>query len=217
MSVKKLLSVLLIVVLLTSIFVGCGNNTSTQLEIGDLYEGQVIMLGDIPEEEMVPLSNAPAVSTMLLPVASGTDVRKNEKAEIDVSNMRDGYVMIKYLGGNANLRVLITGPSKVQYTYHLKSNGTFEVFPLSDGNGTYNIGVFRNVSGSQFATEFTTSINVTLRDAFAPFLRPNQYVNYNANTLAVREAARLVSSGDSAIQRIEKIYGYVVKNFTYDK
>jgi len=169
------------------------------------------------DEQLLPLSSAPAVPSMLLPVASGTDVKKNAKAEIDVSNSKDGYVMVKYLGGNANLRVLITGPSKVQYTYHLRSDGVFEVFPLSDGNGDYSIGVFRNVTGNQFATEFTTSIKVTLNDAFAPFLRPNQYVNFNASTLAVKKAGELVAPGDTTLKKVEKIYNHVVKNFTYDK
>jgi len=199
-SVKKILSATLIAVLLISAFAAFGDTTVTI------------------NEQLLPLSNAPAVSSMTLPVASGTDVRKNAKAEIDVSNMKDGYVMIKYLGGNnANLRVLITGPSKVQYTYHLKSDATFEVFPLSDGNGAYNIGVYRNVSGNQFSTEFTTSISVTLKDAFAPFILPNQYVNYNANTLAVKKAAELVAPGDATLKKVEKIYNHVVNNFTYDK
>jgi transglutaminase-like putative cysteine protease len=126
--------------------------------------------------------------------------------------------MIKYLGGGgAGIKVLITGQSKVQYTYNLKSDGSWEVFPLSDGNGTYSIGVYRNVSGNQFSTEFTTSITVTLKDQYAPFLVSNQYVNYNANTLAVKKAAELVSASDTNLQKVEKIYKHVISNFTYDK
>jgi len=153
----------------------------------------------------------------LLPVASGRDVRKNAKAEIDVSNMTDGYVMIKYIAGNANLRVQITGPDRVTYTYRLRSDGTHEVFPLSAGNGTYTIGVFRNISGNQFSTEFTASITVTLRDPMAPFLRPNQFVNFNAQTIAVVRAREIVAGATTTFERIERIYSHVVRNFTYDR
>jgi len=207
MRKKRLFSLLLACVLLTGVFTACGNTT----------EEVVIDLGEIPEAEMVPLATAPAVPTMLMPVASGRDVKKNAKAEIDVSNMADGYVMIKYIGGSAKLKVLITGPSKVAYTYNLRSDGNFEVFPLSDGNGTYSIGVYKNISGTQYSTEFTTSISATLKDAFAPFIRPNQYVNYTAQTLGVVKAKELVTGVSTTLGKVEKIYNYVVKNFSYDK
>ena len=207
MRKKKIFSLLLALILVTGIFTSCGSNEET-----------VIGLGEIPEAEMVPLADTPAVSTMLMPVASGTDVKKNTKSEIDVSNMADGYVMIKYIGGgSAKLKVLITGPSKVAYTYNLKSDGSFEVFPLSDGNGTYSLGVYKNVSGTQYTTEFTTSVTVTLKDAFAPFLRPNQYVNYSAQTLGVVKAKELVTGVSTTLGKVEKIYDYVITNFTYDK
>jgi len=205
MKKKKVLSLVLVFILAASVFTACG------------YNNQIIDLGAMPEAEMVPLSTAPAVSTLLMPVASGTDVKKNQKAEIDVSNRADGYVMVKYLGGNANLRVLITVPSKVTYTYRLRSDGVHEVFPLSDGNGAYSIGVYKNISGNQFSTEFTTSINVTLKDEFAPFLRPNQYVNFNSQTLAVVKARELVAGSATTLAKVEKIYSHVITNFTYDK
>lgn len=205
MSAKKIFSILLAVVFAVSTFTACGSTAAPDIIIE-------------PDSEKVPLAVAPAIPTMLLPVASGVDVRKNSKAQIDVSNMKDGYVMIRYLGSaNANLRVLITGPSNVQYTYFLRADGQYEVFPLSDGNGRYTIGVFRNIRGNQFATDFSTSINVTLTDAFAPFLRPNQFVNFNENTLAVKKAAELVAGVDGTIEKVGKIYNYVISNFTYDR
>ena len=39
---------------------------------------------------------APAVDLLLLPEASGTQVRKNDQAEIDYSHPEDGYVMVRY-------------------------------------------------------------------------------------------------------------------------
>lgn len=210
---RKILLLLLVFVLTAGTFSACGNTTQAQKE-----DVSVVDLGEIPEMEMVPLADTPAVATMLMPVASGSDVKKNAKAEIDVSNMADGYVMIKYVGGGSSkLKVLITGPSKVAYTYNLKSDGSYEVFPLSDGDGAYSIGVYKNISGTQYSTDFTTSISVKLKDAFAPFIRPNQYVNYTAQTLGVVKAKELVAGVSTTLGKVSKIYDYVVKNFTYDK
>ena len=214
MFMRKLLPMLLITVLIAVSFAGCGNSNTAAAD----EEQVVIELGDIPEAEMVPLADTPAISTMLLPVASGTDVKKNDKVTIDASNISDGYVMIKYNSASSvGLKVLITGSDKVTYNYNLRKDGNFDVFPFSAGNGSYSIGVYKNISGTQYSTEFTTNLSVSLKDPNAPFLRPNQYVNYTASTLAVKKAAELVAGSSSTLDKVGKIYDHVIKNFTYDK
>ena len=47
------------------------------------------------EDEAVALAAAPALDTMLVPEASGTQTKENGKAVIDYSNTKDGYVMVK--------------------------------------------------------------------------------------------------------------------------
>ncbi|MCL1808342.1 MAG: transglutaminase-like domain-containing protein [Clostridiales bacterium] len=217
MRIKKVLSALLVVGLITCAFSACGNTGQTQVNADD--QQITIDLGGLPEGEMVPLADAPpAVPTMLLPVASGTDVKQNSKAVVDASNAKDGYVMIKYVGGgSSNIKVLLTGPDKITYTYNLRKDGSYEVFPLSGGNGAYSVGVYKNISGTQYSTEFTTNLSVSLKDVFAPFLMPNQYVNYNASTLAVKKASELTAGTTDVLKKVEKIYDYIVKNFTYDK
>jgi transglutaminase-like putative cysteine protease len=153
-----------------------------------------------------------------MPAASGKEVKQNEKASVDASNTKDGYVMVKYTaGGQAGIKVRITGPSSVAYSYNLNSGGSYEVFPLSDGNGEYLIGVYKNVSGTQYATEYTTNLKVNLSDTSAPFLLPNQYVNYNEDTQAVKMSAELTADVNTTLEKVHKIYNYVISNFTYDK
>ena len=215
--IKKLLPLSLVAIFAMCALTACGNGGNPQAGMDD---GQsFIDLGGISENEMVPLVDAPpATPTVLTPVASGKDVKQNTKAVVDSSNKQDGYIMVKYIGGgSSNIKVLITSPSQVTYTYNLNKDGTYEVFPLSGGNGTYSVGVYKNISGTQYSTEFTTSLAVSLKDAYAPFLVPNQYVNYNSGTLAVKKAAELVAGTTNTLNKVERVYDYVIKNFTYDK
>ena len=161
-----------------------------------------------------PAPNAPIVLT---PVASGTTVRKNARIEIDISNTKDGYVMIRTINRHSTLtKVLITDPKGVVHTYRLRTDTEWDVFPLASGNGSYTIGVFRNISGNQFSTDFSITTRVTLTDEFAPFLRPNQFVNYNENTIAVVEAAKLVQDATTPLEKIDIIYKFVTTEFSYD-
>ena len=62
----------------------------------------------------------------------------------------------------------------------------------------------------------TTTINVTLDDEFAPFLRPNQYVNYENATQTMDKAAMLVAGITDPLDKVEVIFNFVVNNLTYD-
>ena len=174
----------------------------------------------LAEGPVVSMDAAPAVPTVLMPKASGKTTYANTSgsAVIDASNTADGYVMIKYTGtSTAKLKVIITGESKENYTYNLNNKGDFEVFPLSDGNGEYKIGVYQNVSGNKYSTLFSKAIKVELKDEFAPFLLPNQYVNYSEDSEVVKKAAELTKDCKTDLEKIEKVYKFVVDNFTYDQ
>jgi transglutaminase-like putative cysteine protease len=156
--------------------------------------------------------------TVFAPISALADVIGNAKAKVDTTNVADGYVKVAYVGGGtARIKVIITGASKTQYKYDLKNDGTFEVFPFSEGDGSYSVGVYTNTSGSKYATTYTTSVSVKMKDQFAPFLVTNQYVNYTSGSETVKQAATLVDGIANDLDRVSAIYNYVVKNFKYDK
>lgn len=181
-----------------------------------------VELGEVSiEDEAVALSAAPAaLSSQLMPVASGTQVQKNSRAVIDYSNAKDGYVMVKCSSNGKKLMVQVFGPSyakdETKYTYNL-NGGEWTTFPLSDGNGGYKVVVYENTSGKSYAALLTATFSVTLADEFAPFLRPNQYVNYAEAPKTIAKAAELAGDETDPLKLVEIVYGYVVKNLTYDK
>ena len=172
--------------------------------------------------DAVPLahmSDAQAMisSMVLTPVASGTRVDRNANAEIDFSNAADGYVMARWHGRNqGDVRVVIVGPSNTQFQYRLNTRGDWEVFPLTEGNGNYIIRVVESVGGGRFATTNTVRLDVTLVDEFAPFLRPNQFVNFNSTSAVVRQARELVNGSESTLESVGRVFGWVVDNIEYD-
>ncbi|MDR2295284.1 MAG: transglutaminase-like domain-containing protein [Clostridiales Family XIII bacterium] len=145
-------------------------------------------------------------------------VFSNDKASIDASNAAEGYVMLKYTGGKSvPIKVQITKKGGENYTYNLKNDGTVELFPFSVGDGDYTINIFENVSGSKYALAFGKTINVKLRHPFLPFMYPNQYVKFSAGSDAAKQASSLVSGKATDLEKLDAVYQYVVKNFTYDK
>ena len=140
---------------------------------------------------------------------------ENDKAIIDYSNIADGYVMVQYKAQTGQkLKAQIKGPTTT-YTYTIQP-GDWETFPLSDGNGDYQITIYENVEGKKYATVVSTSAKVEMKDEFAPFLRPNQYVDYGVAEETILLGAKLVQGKNTELEKVEAVYNYVVNNITYD-
>lgn len=146
--------------------------------------------------------------------ASGQKAQ-NEQAVIDYSDAADGSVKVNYTGStNKRIKVQVTAPS-VTYTYNL-TPGAWTTFPLSEGDGNYKVTVFENVSGTKYATVLSSSFQVKLSSELAPFLSSNQYVDYSEAKSTLKKAKELAGGSSKSIDKVEKVYDFVVGNLTYD-
>ena len=163
-------------------------------------------------------SGPPRDSTpkVLTPSADGVTVYQNDFASIDASNTSQGYVMVKYNGTNEKVKLQITCPDQSCYTYLVSDRGTYDTFPLTAGNGSYALQVLENVAGDTYTVSLTQSINVSIEDEFLPFLYPNQYVNFHADSKAVSKGSDLAKDTYSDLDVVQNIYNYVIKNISYD-
>jgi transglutaminase-like putative cysteine protease len=136
-------------------------------------------------------------------------------ATLDASNTAEGYVMVRYKGSTRS-KVRITRTGGTTYTYDLRSDGVYEVFPLTDGSGDYQVQVFYNLSGSQYALALSQNITVRLRSHMLPYLYPNQLVNFTASSKAVAKGAELAEGAEDDIAIVTAIYNYVTQTIRYD-
>ncbi len=155
--------------------------------------------------------------TCLVPVSGDSAVYSNEVATIDASNASEGYVIVRYTGESEKVKLQITGPTDITYTYNLAiGGGKDEVFPLPEGNGKYLICVYENLTGTQYLTAFTKSINVNIRDEFLPFLYPNQYVNFTDDNQAIAYAKYLSYTANNDLDVVSAIYNDLISTMSYD-
>ena len=192
------------------------SSPSSSLEENPFVDAAEIEEVDL-EDEAVALSESPAaLPGFLEAVASGTLVKENSKAVIDYSNTKDGYVMVRFTAAtDKRLKAQVKGPTTT-YTYNL-TQGKWETFPLSDGNGSYTVTVYENIEGTKYSSVLSLTCDVALTDEFAPFLRPNQYVDYASAPNTVAKAADLTQGITDPLKKVEAVYNFVVQNLTYDK
>lgn len=189
--------------------------TTAQIVLPDTEPAAQETVNVEPEAQALMELPPEPVSVVLEPEASGEREQRSDEVIIDYSHAEDGYVMVRYIAQpNSRLKVLVKGPVTT-YAYNLPVE-EWTTFPLSDGDGHYQVGVYINVQGTKYAVVLTTEFEVELTDEFAPFLRPNQYVNYVDAPNTVDLGARLTLGMEHPLEKVAAVYDYVIHNFTYD-
>lgn len=167
------------------------------------------------EQASPPADPRTTLTEFLSPEASGTEVYRNDSVSIDASNTTEGYFMVSYQGDADKSRIQVTTPDGTLYSYCL-ATGNYETFPLSGGNGNYQIDVYEHAYDNKYALSFSQTISVTLNDEFKPFLYPNQYVWFTADSEAVKYGMELSSLSADDLGYVEQVYNYVIENIAYD-
>ncbi len=161
-------------------------------------------------------SSRPSEPVIYAPEAPGETVIGAEPLVVDVSNASQGYVMARYSGSAVKANIQLTGADGITYKYFLPPSEDFVPLPLTGGDGTYAVDGYENIEGTTYAVLFKETVDVTLESEFLPYLYPNQFVLFDADTQAVAVASDTVKSAQSDLDAVEQIYHYVVENVDYD-
>lgn len=152
--------------------------------------------------------------------ASGEVTYGNDLVTLDVSHSADGYIMVCYNGDNEKVKLQITSPDGTEYTYPVTILDDYAVYPLPGENGSYKVTLLESVSvdDNLYAVSFTQDLDVQIADEFAPFLHPNYYVNFTADSECVKKGESLAKKECySDLDVVTQIYNYVIGNISYDE
>ena len=170
-----------------------------------------------------PSSNTPKeirdnTPLVLVPDPSGIEVFQSELYSIDVSNQSKGYIMVNYQGNSEKIKLQITTPGGVPYTYLVTRYNQWVTYPLPGGDGVYNIQLFEvaDLANDLYAVVFTQELDVVIEDQLLPFLYPNNYVDFTPQSEVVNKGKELAGGATSDLEVITNIYNYVTKNISYD-
>lgn len=206
-KIRYLLPVLLLCALCTA---GCGGGGG-----GGSSPGSAGASGDSFE---ALASHRDTVTQIRLPVADG--VRTASGADgttvLDYSHTEDGYICIRCEADTDQVQIQIVNPDGSTYPYPLEMNRT-EAFPLSGGSGSYLVTVLTHMGSGMYAAVLTQSFDAQITDEFSPYLYPNQYVDYDENSEAVKLGMQISDASEDDLTFISKVYSYVTSHITYDK
>lgn len=133
---------------------------------------------------------------------------------IDTSDLGGGWVGAR---GHSSSRLkfqVVHGD--MAYNYDLPNDGTAVCYPLNMGNGDYSFRIMENVEGNSYAEIDSCSETVSLDSEFSPYLTPNIYCDYTAESACVAQARQLMEGVENQGEAVKAICTYVVNNISYD-
>ena len=211
---------ILLLLFLAALLLGCQKEATPEEKLQSTSALTTPAATTLPPTTPAPTTPVPTTPQPTQPpfsataVATGERVKSNDRARIDYSNTAQGYVMALYTAPTSTrLKAQLKGP-ETTYTFHL-TPGSWAAFPLTQGDGSYKLSIYENVSGSRYALVLSHTFTAELSDPFAPFLHANQYVNYDAAPQTVAAAWELCQ-GATELEKVERVYRYVVEGMVYD-
>lgn len=152
------------------------------------------------------------VLLFLVPVVSYAETTE----VIDTSGLNKGIVSIGYDSNDSlKYKVLVTKDDQ-KIAYPFKADGSRENFPLQLGNGTYKVGLLKNVSGTKYVYVAQKTIELKLDDPNVVFLNSTQNVKWDEDMEAIDFGKDLLAKLKTSNKRTSALYGYLVKNMEYD-
>ena len=158
---------------------------------------------------------APAGATFTMPDQVALPEVPDEGPSIDVSHVADGYVVARESSA-ARLKFQVAC-GEMTYNYDLPNDGTPTLFPINMGNGSYQFRIMQNTEGNNYVELDSAGADVALGNELAPFLIPNQFCDYTADSACVSKARELTSKATNQGEAVQIICEYVAKNTSYDE
>lgn len=154
-------------------------------------------------------------ASLRMPEATGVRVLEKNGAYMDASNASQGYLMARFEKSDIPHKIGIS-TAEATYYYTLPEDGSFIVCPLQMGDGAYTVQVYEHVSGTKYSPLCKWPLDVALDDAKLPYLYPNQFVNYDAASAAVRVSFTQSAGAKNDRTKAEQLYAYVARAIDYD-
>lgn len=133
---------------------------------------------------------------------------------IDVSNADEGYVAATVVSPSRCKLQVMNGD--MSYNYDMNIDGTPIVAPINMGSGEYKFRIMQNTSGTSYVELGSIVQDVQLVNDFDPFLRPNIFCEYDANSACVKKAFELAAGAQNEGDVVRRIYEWITSSIDYD-
>ncbi len=157
------------------------------------------------------------VFSLAIPIPLYTSgVAQATTGSIDVSTAQDGYVLVRHPGEMYGKVKAVVQKGTERYNYDIRPDKDAEPLPLQMGNGAYSIMLMQNTVGDLYREISRVHVNLDMENENDVYIASVQNVNWEASEKLPALCERLTKDLETDEQRIQALFHYVSRNFTYD-
>ena len=154
-----------------------------------------------------------AGNRLIEPIFSDSEAYTEKDVELDLSSAENGYVGIK---NDKYPKVVLQVVGNITQNHHIRQREEPYIYPIPE-SGKYNFRVLKNIEDDKYTEMFHVEKDITLVDEFQPWLRPNEYVNYEDSSPVVEFAHGVYAFSENDKDFVNKIGEYITSRIVYDK
>ena len=205
---RRLVRVFVLALLLAAVLPGCGGSggSSTPAEAAP---AKAAPKASAQEEKASGASFALPAEVRVPKMRVTTD-----PTTIDTSGVNSGYVGAAARSSSRLKFQVACG--EMAYNYDLPSDGTPVLFPVNMGNGDYAFRIMENIEGSTYAELDAAYVSVKLSSEFDPYLIPNIYCSYTADSACVAKAREICAKATNEGEAVREVCNFVAAHVSYD-
>ena len=137
--------------------------------------------------------------------------------EFDETNLTSGIIGVSYnQQTELKLKVKIVKVDTQEKRYYDLEPGRMERFPLPLGDGAYQISVLKQYDASSYIRTASKDVTLELSDERNLYLASIQNIEWNQEMASIQLAQTLTAEATTDREKLQIIYGYITKNFSYD-
>jgi len=149
--------------------------------------------------------------TAILPAVNAASLET-----IDTSTAAQGYFTINDQSGFAStVKIGVTHDSVTRYYDY--ANGTACTYAFENGNGSYTITVYHNISGTSYSTYARSTVNVTLDNEMTPYLISTTEVTFSATDAVGTKASALCQGLTTDEAKVIAFYKFISSSYKFNK
>lgn len=134
--------------------------------------------------------------------------------ELEESYLSEGYVSTNIKETKKVAYVIVISKDKESYNYPVTDGGKY---PLTLGNGTYQIMIGEKVKGNKYVAVLQKEIKVDLKDETSVYLISNEALDWeNEDSRILKKAKELTQNSKTNLEKAKAIHSYIIKNYSYD-
>lgn len=152
-------------------------------------------------------------AALIMVCAFGT-VQAGAVNSVDCSSAQQGYVTVNY-SSSAKLKVGIQYENG-KTIYRDCPSGQAAAFSLNQGDGKYTVTLCKNVSGTRYEVVQQETVNVSMKNAYAPYLVSTADVQFKSGDAVSNKAAEICKNAKTDEQKVVAIYNYMAGRYSFD-